>query len=54
MGHRAFGEYRKHFLRPVLPVAAVDEQKRRRLFGGFEEIDPVAFARTVARSRWPE
>ena len=48
MRHRAFGEQRKRFLGAGLPIAAVDEQQRRRLVGGLEEIDPVALARAIA------
>ena len=43
-----FGEQREGFLGARLPVAAMDEQQRRRFFGRLEEIDPVALARAIS------
>ena len=48
MRHRALGNNGKNLLGARLPVAAVNEQQRRRLFGGLQKIDPVALARAVA------
>ena len=48
MRHRPFGEQREGLLGAVLPVAAVNEQQRRRVVGGLEEVDPVALARAIA------
>ena len=49
MRHRAVGKQRKGLLGPGLPIAAMDEQQRRRLFPGPEEIDPVALARAISQ-----
>ena len=49
MRHRAFGEDGENLLGAGLPVAAVNEQQRRRLLAGFQEVDPVALARAVAQ-----
>src|ERR1700682_3784061 len=47
MRHWATGKYRENLLGPHLPVAAVNEQQRRRLFGSLEKIDPIALARAI-------
>jgi len=49
MRHRPFGNDGKNLLGTGLPIAAVDEQQRRRVVSGFEEIDPVALAWAVAQ-----
>jgi hypothetical protein len=46
--HRPLGKQRKDLLCAVLPVAAVDEQERRRVRRGLEKIDAVTLARAVA------
>ena len=48
MRHRPFGEQREILLGPRLPIAAMDEQQRRRLVARLEKIDPVALARAIA------
>ena len=49
MRHRPFGKDREDLLGARLPVAAVDEQQRRRPVSRFQEIDPVALARAIAQ-----
>src|SRR4029079_19231383 len=48
MRHRPAGKQRKCFLRTRLPVASVDEEKRRPFFSRFEKVDTVALARAIS------
>ena len=48
VGHRALGNDGEDLLGARLPVAAVDEQQRRRSVSRFQEIDPVALARAIS------
>src|SRR3984893_17807739 len=45
----SFGKQRKGLLCPLLPVAAVYEQKRGAVVARLEKVDPVALARAVAQ-----
>ena len=47
MRHRTLGEEREDFLGPVLPIATMDEQQRRRILSRFQKVDPVALARAI-------
>ena len=47
--HRALGNDGEDLLGARLPVAAVDEQQRRRSVSRFQEIDPVALARAISQ-----
>src|SRR3954447_19489237 len=46
--HRAFRKQRKDFLGPMLPIATMDEQQRRRVVPRLEKIDAIALARSVS------
>src|SRR5262245_36167376 len=48
VGHWTAGEERKVLLGPHLPIAAMYEQKSRRIRARLEEIDTIAFARTIS------
>src|SRR5207248_7458987 len=44
-----FGKLREHFLRPMLPIAAVNEQKGWPIVARLEKVDPVALAPAVSQ-----
>src|SRR5258708_31663934 len=49
MRHRPLGEQRESLLGAHLPIAAMDEQQRRRVLARLEKIDPVALARAIPK-----
>ena len=48
MRHHALGHDGKKFLGTHLPIAAMDEQERRRALGRLEEVDAVALAIAIS------